>query len=110
MSTITGYRQDTEGAYIVKDRLARLIYTMDWSDYLAQGVAISSVTYSLQTRANDPTPIVQHSSGVQSGTKTYVEISAGAVNKTYTVTAAVTFDNGETDRRSFRLKIENKSA
>jgi hypothetical protein len=110
MSTITGYKEDADGVYIQKDRLARLVYTLDWSQWLPTGATITAVDYSAQVRANDAAPPVLHSEGVQDGTKTYVEISGGSVNKTYSITAAITLDSGETDRRSFRIKIENRSA
>jgi hypothetical protein len=110
MSTITGYKQDTEGAYIEKDRLATLTYSIDWSQWLPTGASISSVSYSLTNPAYNPTPMAINSSGVQGGTLTYAVLSAGTVNKIYTVTAAVTLDSGQTDRRSFRVKVQNRSA
>lgn len=110
MSTITGYQQDKEGTWIPKDRLAVLTYSMDWSQWLPQGATIASVSYSLTNPQYNPTPLVVNSSGVQSGITTYAVISGGTLNKIYTVTAQITLDNGQTDRRAFRIKIENRSA
>lgn len=110
MSSITGYKEDTEGVWIAKDRLAKLTYSMDWSEWLPTGATVASVSYSLTNPAYNPTPLVIESSGVQSGTTTYVILSAGTLNKIYTVTAAITLDSGQTDRRAFRVKIENRSA
>ena len=110
MSTETGYKQDTQGVYIEKDRLATLTYSMDWQDWLPTGASISSVSYSLTNPAYNPTPLVVSSSGVQGGNLTYAVLSAGTVNKIYTVTAAITLDSGQTDRRHFRVKVENRSA
>lgn len=109
MSTITGYQQDKEGVWIPKDRLASLTYSMDWSQYLPTGASISSVSYALTNPAYNPAPLVIESSGVQS-TLTYAVLSGGTINKIYTVTATIIMDNGETDRRAFRVKIENRSA
>lgn len=111
MSTLekTGYLQDQQGLYIPKDPQAKLTYTFDWVDWLPQGTALSTVSYSLQSRANDPTPLVNHGSGI-TGTKTYVTVSGGGVGKVYSITAQITLDNGEIDRRSFRVKVENRSA
>lgn len=110
MSTITGYKQDAIGSYIEKDPGARLIYSMDWSQWLPQGTALSTVSYAISARANDANPPVKHSQGLaESNTWTYVEISAGTVGKIYTVTATITTDSGLTDKRSFRIKIENRS-
>lgn len=112
MSTIikTGYEKDTLGSWISKDPQAELVYSMNWTDWLAQGQTIASVSYSLQVRANDPAPLVKVSQGVQGGNVTYVELNGGQVGKVYTVTAAITTDDGALDRRSFRIKVENRSA
>lgn len=110
MTTITGYKQDTEGAYIEKDRLATLTYSMNWADWLPTGASISSVTYSLTNPAYNPTPMTINSQGVQGGNLTYAVLAAGTVNKIYTVTAQITLDNGQTDRRAFRVKVQNRSA
>lgn len=110
MSTITGYKQDTDGVFIDKDTEAKLTYSMDWSLWLPQGATISSVAYSHNSRVNDADPIVIHSSGVQSGNLTYAVISGGTVNRIYVITAAITLDNGQTDRRAFKIKIQNRLA
>jgi hypothetical protein len=110
MTTITGYQQDKEGTWIQKDRLATLTYTLDWSEWLPTGATVSAVSYSLTNPAYNPTPMTLGSSGVQSGTKTYVVLAAGTKGKIYTVTAQITLDSGQTDRRSFRVKVEDRSA
>jgi hypothetical protein len=112
MSTITrsGYEQDAQGIFIAKDPIAELVYTFDWSEWLPEGDAISTVNYSLQVRANDPAPLTRIDQGVQGSTKTYVELGGGAVGKIYTVTAEVETADGSVDRRSFRVKVENRSA
>jgi hypothetical protein len=110
MSTITGYKEDTDGIWIAKDTEARLTYALDWTQWLSQGVTISSVVYSHNSRANDADPVIIHSSGVQSGTKTYAVISGGTKNRVYTITAAITLDNGQTDRRAFRIKVQDRIA
>lgn len=108
--TRTGYEKDNQGSWIAKDPQASLVYSMDWSEWLPVGDTIAAVTYSLQVRSNDPAPLVRVSQGVQSGTLTYVELSGGQVGKVYTVTAAITTADGNIDRRSFRIKTENRSA
>lgn len=109
MSTITGYKQDTQGAWIPKDPEAQLVYSMNWVEWLSTGQTIVSVNYTENSRINDTAPLVIESEGVQAGTVTYAEISGGAVGKIYTVTAEITTDDGAIDRRSFRIKIENRS-
>lgn len=110
MSTITGYKQDTQGAWISKDPEAQLVYSMDFSEWLSTGQTIVSVDYTENSRVNDTAPLVIESEGITNlGTFTYVELSGGAVGKIYTVTAKITTDDGATDRRSFRVKVENRS-
>ena len=110
MSTITGYKQDQEGAWIEKDRLAALTYSMDWTDWLATGQTITAVTYSITAPTYNPTPMTISTSGITGSSKiTYVKLAAGTVGKVYTVTAAITTDDGSTDRRYFRVKVENRS-
>lgn len=107
----TGYEQDVTGSWIRKAPSARLIYSMDWSEWLPLGSQLAAVTYSLQVRANDPQPLVKEDDGLAQGnTWTYVELSGGQVGKTYTVTANITTDSGQEDSRSFRIKVENRSA
>ncbi len=106
----TGYQRDNLGSWISKDPVAQLIYSMEWVEWLPAGDTIASVEYTLQVRANDPEPLVKESSGTQGDTVTYVELSGGQVGKIYTVTAEVTTTDGLTDRRSFRVKVENRSA
>ena len=110
MSTITGYKQDTQGAYIMKDPEAQLVYSMDWSEWLAQGQTITSVNYTENSRVNDTAPLVIESEGVQGGDVTYAEISGGAVGKTYIVTAEITTDDGSIDRRAFKILVQNRLA
>ncbi len=106
----TGYQQDNLGSWISKDPSAQLVYYMDWSEWLPTGDTIATASYTLQVRANDPAPLVRVSQGVQSNTISYVEISGGGAGKIYTVTASITTADGLVDRRSFRIKVENRSA
>lgn len=111
MSTITGYRQDTQGAWIAKDPEARLVYTMDWSEWLSTGQTVTAVSYSHNSRANDPDPLIINSQGIAAaGTKTYAEISGGSEGKTYAVTASITTDDGSLDRRSFKILVQKRFA
>jgi len=110
MSTITGYKQDTQGAWIPKDPEARLVYTMDWSEWLAIGQTITAVTYTHNSRANDADPIIIHSSDISAGNMTYAEISGGTEGKTYVITAAITTDNAKLDRRSFKIQVQKRYA
>lgn len=107
----TGFYQTNTGLEIDKDVQAQLIYTFDWSTWLDTGDTISTVSYTVAARRNDPTPIVIESSGItDSSSDTYVELSGGQADKTYIVTALVTTTDGITDRRNFRIHCVNRSA
>ena len=107
----TGFEQTNQGLWVTKDVEAQLIYTFDWSQWLETGDTISTVSYTLAARRNDPTPIVKEDEGVDgTSTKTYVEISGGQADKVYIVTAKVTTSNGLVDRRNFRLECVDRAA
>ena len=105
----TGFTQTQQGLSIVKDTEAKLTYTFEWSEWLPTGDSLSAVVYTIGARTNDPDPLVSITSGI-SGTQTYIRLDQGQVGKTYTVTAKVTTTAGLIDRRSFRVKIEDRSA
>jgi len=105
----TGFEQTIQGLTIQKDTEAQLFYTFDWVDWLPDGDSLSSVEYTVQARANDPDPLIKESEGI-TGTKTYIELSNGQVDKTYTVTAKITTSDGLIDRRSFRVRVQDRSA
>jgi hypothetical protein len=108
MST-QGFYPTTNGLEIRKDPVAQLVYTFDWSQWLEPGDSLAQVNYTINARINDPEPLVRVSQG-RDQALTYVELSSGQLGKTYIVTAQVTTTDGVIDRRSFRVKVENRSA
>lgn len=107
----TGFEQTNQALWISKDVEAQLIYTFDWSQWLDANDSITAVDYDVAARRNDPTPLVNESDGIAvNGTKTYIELSGGQLDKVYVVTAKVTTANGFIDRRSFRVQVEARSA
>jgi hypothetical protein len=105
----TGFFQTIQGLTIVKDTEAQLVYTFDWVDWLPDGDSLSTASYTVSARANDPDPLIKVASGI-TGTKTWVELSNGQEGKTYVVTAAITTTDGLIDRRNFRVKVQARSA
>ena len=105
----TGFTQTQQGLSVVKDTEAKLTYTFEWSEWIPTGDSLASVVYTIGARTNDPDPLVNITSGV-TGTKTYIKLDQGQVGKTYTVSAKITTTDGLIDRRSFRVKIEDRSA
>lgn len=106
---MSGFEQINQTLWIDKDPEAQLFYTFDWSQWLTAGDALDTAVYTITARVNDPDPLTKVSSGIQ-GSKTYVELANGQVGKSYVVSVKVTTTDGLIDRRSFRVKIENRSA
>lgn len=106
----TGFEVINQQLWIDKDPEAELFYTFDWSDWLVGNDTISTAVYSVQARVNDPDPVIILSQGISGGNKTYVELKGGVVNKSYLVSVKITTGTGLVDRRSFRVKVENRSA
>ncbi|CAB4154451.1 hypothetical protein UFOVP645_3 [uncultured Caudovirales phage] len=104
----TGFEKINQSLYIDKDPEAVLNYSFDWTDWLA-GDTLSTQTYSIQTRTNDPAPLARVTSGIV-GNKTYIRLSGGQNDKTYLVTVKITTTGGFTDRRNFRVRVINRSA
>lgn len=96
--------------WITKDPQAQLFYTFDWSEWLVSGDTITQAEYTVATRVNDPEPLINVSDGISGTNKTYIELGNGQVGKSYVVSVKVTTSNGLIDRRSFKVKIENRSA
>jgi hypothetical protein len=105
-----GFEQTSTGLNVTKDVQAQLTYTLDWSEWLETGDSIASCTWTIAARVNDPTPLTQVATGIQSGTKTYITLAGGQVSKTYIVTARVVTADGLIDRRNFRVLVDNRSA
>lgn len=105
----TGFYQTNYTLEIDKDAQAQLVYTFDWSDWLLDGVTLTSAEYEVKARINDPTPVVIVDEG-NTATESYVELSSGQANKSYIVTVKVTTSNAQVDRRSFKLNVVNRSA
>jgi hypothetical protein len=106
---ISGFEQSIQGLTTRKDTNAQLIYTFDWSDWLPTGDTITASTYTITARANDPDPLAIHSQG-RTSTTTYVELKEGQEGKVYSVSVQITTANGLIDRRTFRVKVERRSA
>lgn len=106
----TGFEATPQNLWITKDPEAKLIYTLDWSEWLETGDTIVTAVQTVAARVNDPVPMTKVSDGIQSGTKTYIELAAGQAGKTYVVTVKITTANGLIDRRNFRVQVENRTA
>lgn len=107
----SGFQATNTGLVIDKDPNAQLVYTLDWSEWLADGDTLASTSWTAAARRNDPTPIAVESSGLSAAnTKSYVELSGGQADKTYVITCSITTNDGASDRRNFRINCVNRSA
>lgn len=106
----TGFEQTSQGLYITKDSEAQLAYVFDWSEWLPTGDSLAQVEYEVRARRNDPAPINKIDEGILQDTQTYVELSGGQEDKTYIVNCKITTTNGLVDRRSFRVRVQERSA
>jgi len=106
----TGFYIQNNQLYIDKDTSSQLTYTLDWSQWLATGDTIASASQTVQARANDPAPLVKVTGGVTGGNQTYIQLSGGQEDKTYTVFVTVTTSNGLIERRNFKVRTISRSA
>ena len=107
---MTGFYIQNQQLYIDKDTASQLTYTLDWSSWLVSGDTISTAVQTVQARANDPAPMTKVTSGISSGTKTYITVNGGQQDKTYTVNVTITTASGLIERRNFKVKTISRSA
>lgn len=108
MATITGFLYDNEGLWIPKDPEASLTYSLDWQDWLSNGETISSSTFTVETITGDSDPLIKVSQS-SSDTVATVKISGGTSGNIYRVYDEVVTSGGLTERRYFRIKVEQRS-
>lgn len=108
MATVTGFLRDNDGVFIPKDTEAVLTYTLNWTDWLNNGETINSNSFTVETLAGDSDPLTKVS---QSNTNyaTTVKVSGGTAGKIYKIYNQITTTGGLTERRYFRIRVENRS-
>lgn len=109
MTDITGFKQDIVSSYIPKDPDSQLTYTVDWTDWMPTGSTLSTVAVAISTISGDTDPLTNVVSGIVTSTeKAYVTLSGGTAGNIYTIKVTITTDNGDTDVRRFRVKVEER--
>lgn len=108
--TQTGFKRDVQGTYIVKDPGAQIVYTLDWTEWLATGSNVATSSWTISTVTGDGNlSLHEVSSGTTASDKhTYIEVSRGTHGNTYTLTNTVTTSTGSTDVRRFRVRVEDR--
>ena len=109
MTDITGFKRDVVSSYIPKDPGATLTYTIDWTNYLRTGASLATSSFAISTIAGDSSALSNSADGIVGAEdQTYVKLTAGSAGNVYTVTNTITTDNGDTDVRRFRVKVEQR--
>ena len=108
MATTTGFLRDNTGIFIPKDSEAELTYSLDWSDWLTNGETISSSTFTVETIADDGDALTKTAQS-SSDTVSTVKLSGGTVGNIYKVYNTIVTSGGLTERRYFRIRIDERS-
>tara|TARA_Y100000004_G_scaffold195336_1_gene262065 strand:+ start:386 stop:733 length:348 start_codon:yes stop_codon:yes gene_type:complete len=114
MANLTGFRSDRDGLYAVKDPASNIQYGLDFTDYLASGDAISSATVSISTVTGDAAPLqlptdANTDVNITGGNLVNVRVSGGSVQNVYTIKITIVTSQGDTDARSFRVIVREKT-
>lgn len=132
MTTLTGYKRDTESLYIDKDPASILQYTMDWTNWLASGESIvnsASISTGLAPDSTTSTDTyetkvtVEQLAGDDTDTKLRVDayakssnskmvnmtLSHGTEGKIYKVFVQIVTDEGEVCEKFFKVVCKKRS-
>lgn len=99
----TGFSKDSQGTYILKDPDASLQYGIDWSDWLTAGDNLDTATWTVETTG---TNAITSTSPFILDNVSLVTLEGGQSGTIYTVANTITTDEGWTDTRRFRVKVE----
>ena len=108
MATVTGFLKDNTGLYIVKDTEAELTYSLDWTDWLQNGETITSSLFTVETISGDTDALTKASQSATNYVST-VKISGGTAGNIYKVYNEIETSGGLTERRYFRVRVEERS-
>ena len=113
MANLTGARKDNKGLFFVKDTNSNLQFGLDFTDYLKATDAISSASVTISTVSGDAAPLRLPTDAstdvtVSGGNTVYVRLNGGSVQNVYTVKVTIVTTQGDTDSRSFRIKVQEK--
>ncbi len=100
-TSATGFERDNQGLFVRKDPQSVMDYTIDYSNFLASGDALSSHTITVDTG------ITKDSSSIVTGNKKVtMTLSGGTAGTTYTIKISATTSDGFTSIKRFRVKSE----
>ena len=114
MANLTGYKRDNDGLYIEKSPDANVQYGLDFTDYLNTSDSVTGATVTIETISGDAAPL-QHPTNaatdvlVTGGVLVNIRLEGGTVNNIYTIKTTITTTLGDTDSRSFRIIVREKT-
>lgn len=88
---------------------AKLLYAMDWADWLAEGAGIASSAWTIQAIIGDADPVTSDNASVD-GTMAVARFLGGTAGNKYRVTNHIATDETpvQEDDRSFFLKVKER--
>ena len=113
MANLTGYKRDNVSLYITKDPDSNVQYGLDFTDYLNTGDSISSASVTISTVSGDSAPLAFPTNEatdvlITGGVLVNIRLEGGTAGNIYTIKATIVTSQGDTDARSFRIKVEEK--
>jgi len=108
MATLSGFYKDNDGAVINKDSESQLSYQLIWTNWLPSGDQISSSSWSVETISGDTDPLAITGNS-NTTTATTVTVNGGTTGNIYKVFNTIVTDQSNTDRRYFRIKVQERT-
>lgn len=113
MANLTGFKRDNKGAYIEKHPAANIQYGVDFTDYLNSGDGVASAVITIESIANDSTPLKFPTNAatdvvITGAAVVGIRLSGGTSGNIYNVDCKIVTEDGDTDSRRFRVVIGDK--
>jgi hypothetical protein len=113
MANLTGFKRDNTSIFIVKDPASNIQYGLDFTDYLNTGDTITSASATISTVTGDASPLsfptnMATDVFVTNSRLVNIRLRNGSVDNIYTIKVTIITAQGDTDARSFRIKVEQK--
>lgn len=112
MASLTGFKNDSKGAFIEKHPDANIKYGVDFTDYMASSDNITSATVAIETITGDAAPLqfpTDQATDVNvTNNVVNIRLSGGTSGNEYNVDTTIVTEDGDTDVRRFRIIIGPK--
>ncbi len=112
MANLTGFKRDNKGIFIEKDPTAKIVYGLDFTDYLVSGDAVASAVATIETISGDSSPLALPTDASTdvfiNSNLVSVRLHNGTSGSVYNVAIKITTNNGDIDSRHFRVVVKDK--